>query len=70
MEPPTWDHKELRDDRVVAFSDRMRQGKHTLEYMARATIPGKFTAAPAHAEAMYEPEVMGRTAEASLQVVR
>ena len=67
---PTWDHKELRDDRVRAFSDRMRKGNHTLEYMARATIPGKFTAAPAHAEAMYEPEVMGRTAAANLQVVR
>ena len=67
---PTWDHKELRDDRVLAFSDKMRAGKHTLEYMARATIPGDFTAAPAHAEAMYEPEVMGRTAAARLKVVR
>ncbi len=67
---PTWDHKELRDDRVLAFSDRMRQGKHTLEYMVRATIPGKFTAAPASAEAMYEPDVMGRSAAAPIEVVR
>ena len=67
---PVWTHRELRDDRVLAFSDRMPRGKHTLEYTARATIPGKFTAAPAQAEAMYEPDVMGRTAAEGLEVAR
>jgi uncharacterized protein YfaS (alpha-2-macroglobulin family) len=37
-------------------------------YKARAATAGTFTALPAHIEAMYEPEVMGRTATASLTV--
>ena len=65
-----WSHKELRDDRVLAFADRMPAGSYTLEYRARATIPGRFTAAPAQAEAMYQPDVLGRTAVAQVEVAR
>jgi len=65
-----WTHQEQRDDMVLGFADRMRAGTLTLEYLARATIPGSFTALPARAEAMYEPEVNGRTASQAVVVKR
>ena len=65
---PGWTHTELRDDRVLAFADLMDPGTLELEYLARATSPGSFTAAPAHAEVMYEPEVNGRTAARQIEV--
>jgi len=63
-----WTHKDLRDDQVLAFADRMRSGSLTLEYLARATIPGSFQALPAHAEAMYEPDINGRSAALAITV--
>jgi uncharacterized protein YfaS (alpha-2-macroglobulin family) len=67
--PPTWTYQELHDDRVQAFADDLRDGSHTLEYLARATLPGTFTAAPAQAELMYEPDVLGRTAATRVTVL-
>jgi uncharacterized protein YfaS (alpha-2-macroglobulin family) len=63
-----WSNVELHDDRAEAFADAMGAGTHTLTYLVRATLPGRFTAAPARAEAMYEPHVNGRTAPAELVV--
>jgi uncharacterized protein YfaS (alpha-2-macroglobulin family) len=65
---PGWTHTELRDDRVLAFADLMRDGTLVLEYLARAISPGSFTAAPATAEAMYQPDVNGRTAAQKVEV--
>jgi hypothetical protein len=64
----TWSYVELGDDRADAFADVMRPGAHTFTYLVRATLPGRFTAAPARAEAMYEPDVTGRTAPADIVV--
>ena len=55
---------------LASFADRMRGGSFKLSYLVRATIAGEFTAAPAHAEAMYEPAVTGRSAAARLVVSR
>ncbi len=68
--PPTWDHTETRDDRVLWFSDRVWKGTHVMTYQARATIDGTFAVPPAHVEAMYEPDVMGRTASTTFTVVK
>ncbi len=65
-----WTHEEQRDDMVLGFADRMRAGTLTLEYLARATIPGSFMALPARAEAMYEPDINGRTASLAVSVKR
>jgi hypothetical protein len=65
-----WSHTELRDDRVLAFIDRFWPGEAVLEYTARALTPGTFTAAPARAEQMYQPEIQGRTAAATVEVGR
>jgi len=65
-----WDYRELRDDRIGAFADHMRAGSYRLDYLLRATIAGKFTVKPAYTEAMYEPDNLGRTAVAHLEVDR
>ncbi|MDH5673123.1 MAG: MG2 domain-containing protein [Myxococcales bacterium] len=63
-----WDHHALRDDAVWAFSDRLPAGTHVYEYLMRASVAGQFTAAPARAEAMYEPGLFASTAAMKLQV--
>jgi hypothetical protein len=65
-----WSYTELRDDRVLAFADRFWKGEAQLEYLARALTPGTFTAAPARAEQMYQPEISGRTAAVKVEVSR
>ncbi|MBC8647130.1 MAG: hypothetical protein H7X85_08205, partial [Thermoanaerobaculia bacterium] len=65
-----FDHVERHDDRVLLFATRLSAGTHTFSYLARATTPGSFRAAPAHAEEMYEPEVFGRTISDAVEVKR
>ncbi|GAB5537200.1 MAG: MG2 domain-containing protein [Rubricoccaceae bacterium] len=64
----SFNHTEIRDDRVLLFADRLMAGAHSYTYLARATTPGTFVHPPAQAEAMYSPEVMGRTATGRLTV--
>ncbi len=64
----TFDHIELRDDRVTLFAERLGRGVHTYTYFARATTYGTFTMPPSTAEKMYQPEVFGRTGTARLMV--
>ncbi len=56
-----FDHKEIRDDRVVFVATRLWRGSYTATYVARATTPGRFVRPPAHAEEMYNPAVFGRS---------
>ncbi|HEX8319173.1 MG2 domain-containing protein [Longimicrobium sp.] len=56
-----FDHREIRDDRVLFFARRLWKGSYTATYLARATTAGRFTMAPAHAEEMYNPGVHGRS---------
>ncbi len=65
-----WDHVERHDDRVNVFATRLGEGDHEFKYLLRATTAGVFMIAPAHAEEMYEPEVFGRTATATVEVKR
>lgn len=65
-----FDHVERHDDRVLLFATRLSEGRHTFKYVCRATTVGTFRAAPARAEEMYEPEVLGRTAETAVEVKR
>jgi alpha-2-macroglobulin len=68
--PPTWVHTDLRDDGATAFADYLPAGAHVFEYNARATLPGEFSVLPAEVEAMYEPDVRGRTAAGTMKVRR
>jgi uncharacterized protein YfaS (alpha-2-macroglobulin family) len=56
-----FDHKELRDDRVLYSATILWRGTYTTSYVARATTPGVFIRPPAHAEEMYNPGVHGRS---------
>ncbi|MES2179012.1 MAG: MG2 domain-containing protein [Gemmatimonadota bacterium] len=56
-----FDHREIRDDRVVYSANQLWAGSYTATYIARATTPGTFIRPPAHAEEMYNPAVNGRS---------
>ncbi|MBV71030.1 MAG: hypothetical protein CMH52_06725, partial [Myxococcales bacterium] len=57
----TWyAHQNLRDERVEAFTSMLWAGGYEYTYVARATTPGQFIAAPPKAEEMYNPETYGR----------
>ena len=57
-----FEHREMRDDRVVAFARHAPAGVYELTYIARATTTGRFIATSTKAEEMYAPEVFGRAA--------
>jgi alpha-2-macroglobulin len=57
----TWfEHQNLRDERVEAFTSLLFEGVYTYSYVARATTPGAFVVPPTKAEEMYHPETFGR----------
>jgi len=63
-----FDHREMRDDRVVLFADRLPAGVYEYTYLARATTYGTFVVAPTKAEEMYHPETFGRAGTTRLTV--
>jgi len=63
-----FDHQNLRDERVEVFSSNLHAGSYVYSYVARATTPGTFTAAPAKAEELYNPETFGRSGSARVVV--
>ncbi|MFS8637347.1 MAG: hypothetical protein FWJ74_04630, partial [Gemmatimonadota bacterium] len=65
-----FDHKEMRDDRVVYSATVLWPGTYTATYLARATTAGTFLYPPAHAEEMYNPGVNGRSGGGEFTVVR
>ncbi len=64
-----FNHTELRDDRALFFSSELPPGVHTVSVVARATTPGDYLLVPARAEAMYAPEVFGRSDGSNFQVL-
>jgi hypothetical protein len=57
-----FEHQNLRDERVEAFTTLLWEGVHQYSYVARATTPGRFVVPPPKAEEMYHPETFGRGA--------
>ena len=59
----TWyEHQNMRDERVEAFTSLLWEGVYDYTYVARATTPGTFIVSPPKAEEMYSPETFGRGA--------
>ena len=56
-----FDHREIRDDRVIYSATVLWPGTYTATYVARATTQGTFIKPPAYAEEMYNPAVNGRS---------
>ena len=65
----TFDHSDLRDDRMLLFADQLPAGVYTYAYTARATTIGDFLLPPVKAEAMYEPERFGHSSSSRVKVV-
>ena len=61
-------YMELRDNRVSFFIRSLARGKHSVSYRLRAEIPGRYSALPARASAMYAPELKGNSDEIKLQI--
>lgn len=55
-----FEHQNMRDERVEAFTSLLWEGVYTYSYVARATTPGTFVVPPTKAEEMYHPETFGR----------
>ncbi len=62
-------YMELRDRQVSFFVRRLARGKHSLAYRMRAETPGKFSALPTTAEAMYAPELKANSDEIKISIV-
>lgn len=61
-------YMEVHDEKVCFFIREMPKGKHSLTYRLRAEIPGKFSALPATADAMYAPELRANSDEMKLEI--
>jgi uncharacterized protein YfaS (alpha-2-macroglobulin family) len=61
-------YMELRDERVSFFVHALARGKHSVSYRLRAEIPGKFSALPTRAYAMYAPELKANSDEIKLAI--
>jgi uncharacterized protein YfaS (alpha-2-macroglobulin family) len=57
---------EFRDQKVAFFVRRLARGKHSVSYRLRAEVPGRFSALPARAYAMYAPELKANSDEIKL----
>ncbi len=58
----------VRDNRMVFFSRRLARGKPSVSYRMRAEIPGKFSALPARAWAIYLSGLKTNSGEIQLRV--
>jgi len=61
-------YMEVHDEKVCFFIRQLPRGKHSLTYKLRSEIPGKFSALPATASAMYAPELRANSDEMKLKI--
>ncbi len=59
---------EYRDERVALFVRHLPRGEHSVSYRLRAEIPGKFSALPTKASAMYAPELKANSDEFRMKI--
>lgn len=59
---------EFRDERVCFFVGTLARGKHSVSYRLRAEVPGRFSALPAKANAMYAPELRANSDELKVEI--
>jgi uncharacterized protein YfaS (alpha-2-macroglobulin family) len=63
-----FEHQNMRDERVEAFTSLLWEGVYNYSYVARATTPGIFIVPPPKAEEMYHPETFGRGSSARVVI--
>jgi hypothetical protein len=59
---------EFRDEKTVFFVRRLARGRHSVSYRLRAEIPGRFSALPARAYAMYAPELRANSDDIKINI--
>jgi alpha-2-macroglobulin len=59
--------RDIRDERVDLYAYSL-VGTQTMQYILRAQTPGKYTALPANASLMYDPEVTGQSAASTFTI--
>ncbi|MGC9333582.1 MAG: alpha-2-macroglobulin family protein, partial [Anaerolineae bacterium] len=64
-----YNRKEVHDRGVTFFFRHLEAGRHSFTYLARAAVPGVFSALPAEAYPMYEPAVWSRSSSAHLRIM-
>ena len=60
--------REIYDDSIAVFADYMPKGTFKFTYTVSASTQGSFKVPPAWVNAMYEPEVYGRTASSTFEI--
>jgi uncharacterized protein YfaS (alpha-2-macroglobulin family) len=63
-------HQDLRDDRILVFTDLRDGDWHVRHAVLRAVTPGTFACPPVQAEAMYVPSLRGSGPVGEIRVVR
>ncbi|KAF1081339.1 MAG: hypothetical protein GQF41_2145 [Candidatus Rifleibacterium amylolyticum] len=63
------DHRELRNDRLLAFKDRAWSGRFRLVYYLRAVCEGTFKMKPSQIGLMYNPEYYGMSVPQTITVL-
>jgi len=66
----TPDHLDLRDDRILIFTDLPANAWQTYYTLARAVSPGAFRLPPAHVEAMYNPALQASGPRGTMKTAR
>jgi uncharacterized protein YfaS (alpha-2-macroglobulin family) len=61
-------HRELKHDAARFYADYLPAGNYHLSYGAQAMAEGRFSAAPAKAQEMYDPDVYGKGMPAQFEV--
>ena len=61
-------HQELRHDAARFYADYLPAGNYHLSYAAQAIATGSFSARPAKAEEMYDPDVFGTSKAMALSI--
>ena len=59
---------EFRDERVGFFVRQLARGQNSVSYRLRAEIPGRFSALPVKASALYAPELKANSDETKLKI--
>jgi alpha-2-macroglobulin len=63
-----YNEKEIRDNRVVFFTNSMPRNTYTFSYLLRAEIPGTFNVMPSSGMLMYYPDINGSGKELKVKI--
>ena len=61
-------YMDLRDDRILLFTDLPADSWQTFYTLVRAVAPGQFRLPPVQAEAMYNPAIRGTGERGMMEV--